>query len=97
MRKRRNKEEKIQTGFDTFFADFKGNTWRPSDFKHYQRSIYNILCSSYKNTENKINREYIVENFVPEEKRIKFKHTNVYSRERIVKIFQEFFASQKIK
>lgn len=97
MRKRRDKEEKIKKSFDTFFSDFKEKTWRPSDFKQYKRSIYKILCSSYKNTENKIDRKYIVENFVPEEERSKFKHTNIYNREWIITTFKQFFASQKEK
>lgn len=92
-----SKEKKIKTGFDIFFSDFKEKTWRPSDFKQYQRSIYKTLCSSYKNTENKIDREYIVNKFVPEEKKIAFKRTNIYNKEWIISVFQDFFVSQKEK
>lgn len=97
MNKKHHKEEKIKKSFNIFFSDFKEKKRRPSDFKQYQRSIYNTLCSSYKNTENKIDREYVIDNFVPKEKKIQFKHTNIYNKEGVIKSFQDFFASQKEK
>lgn len=97
MEKQHKREEKIKESFEAFFTDFERETWRSSDFKKYQQSIYNVLCANYKNDDNKINREYILEHFVPKEKKNGFKHTNVYDKIWITNAFKEFFAIQKEK
>ena len=97
MNKKEDKEEKIKKWFTIFFSDFKESVWRPTDFKKYQKSIYNILCSSYKDRDNTIDRTYIIENLVPEDKKNNFRHTNIYNKRKIVSIFKSFFTSQKNK
>ncbi len=89
------KEERIQKSFDSFFSEFENISRRSSDFKQYNRSIYNILCTSYKNTDNKIDWKYIIKTFVQEDKRNNFQHTNIYNYRWIIKKFKEFFLSQK--
>lgn len=76
-----SKEEKIQKSFDAFFSDLKEETRKPYDFKRYNRSIYNILCISYKNTDDKIDWDQILKKFVPEDQKTMFRHTNVYNKE----------------
>lgn len=88
-------EEKIKKSFTTFFSEFTEKTWRPIDFKKHQRAIYNILCREFKNNNNKIHRDFIVKNFVPEDKRNTFNHTNIYNKQWIVDAFKAFFAAQK--
>lgn len=90
-----NKEEKMQKKFDAFFSNHKEETRKPYDIKKHRRSIYNTLCTMYKNSENKIDRDQILEKFVSEEQKNNFRHTNVYNKEWIIKIFKEFFTSQK--
>ena len=70
---------------------------RPSDFKQYKRSIYNILCSDYKNEDNKIDREEILVKFISQENQKNFTRTNIYNKQWILTIFSEFFESQKNK
>lgn len=97
MEKSLTKEGKIKKSFDEFFSDFEEKNRRPSDFKQHKRSIYNILCSSYKNKNNKIDWKYILKNFVAKEKRSSFQHTNVYNEAGIIGSFAKFFLHQKQK
>ncbi len=89
-------EKEIQNSFDNFFILSKGER-RPSDFKSYNRSIYNVLCKSYKNLDDKIDWDYILQRFVPEDKIKEFQRTNIYNKQWIIKSFSDFFESQKIK
>jgi len=96
MKSKKEKEIKIQNSFNDFFVLTKSKR-RPTDFKSYNKSIYNVLCTLYKNEDNKINRDHILQKFVPEDRAKDFKHTNIYNKLWIIKVFKDFFESQKIK
>jgi hypothetical protein len=75
------KKEKIQKNFDCFFEHWEEDTRRPTDFKNFKRSIYNILCHDYKNHESKkIDRDYILNTFISEKNKENFDHTNIYNK-----------------
>jgi hypothetical protein len=80
MKSREIREQEIQSNFDSFFILTDGER-TPSDFKQYNRSIYNVLCKLYKNEDNKINRDYILQKFVPEDKTKEFQRTNIYNKQ----------------